>query len=86
MNSLGLNCSNTDNMISVFAYTRCKENDQVKMGYAEWYGRDPQKLNVDKIASDAATNSLEKLGASSISSGKYSVILDAKASAELLST
>jgi len=86
VNSLGLNCSNTDNMISVFAYARCKENDQFKTGYAQWIGRDPQKLIVEQIAAEAASDCLDKLGATPITSGKYSVILDAKAAADLLST
>lgn len=86
VNSLGLNCSNTNNYISVFAYARCKENDQVKTGYAQWIGRDPQKLDVEQIAAEAASDCLAKLGASPITSGKYQVILDARAAADLLST
>jgi PmbA protein len=86
VNSLGLNCSNKDNMISVFAYNRCKENDQVKTGYSQWIGRDPQKLNIEIIAAEAASDCLGKLGATSISSGKYKVVLDARATADLLST
>jgi PmbA protein len=86
VNSIGLNCSNKDNMISVFAYNRCKENDQVKTGYAQWIGRDPQKLIIEKIAAEAASDCLGKLGATPISSGKYNVILDARAATDLLGT
>jgi PmbA protein len=84
-NTLGLNCTSTSNMLSIYANSRCVAEGQTKTGYCIWTGRDTEQLDIAALSKEAAEDSLEKLGAAPIRSGKYSVILDARAAADLLS-
>ena len=86
VNSLGLDLSYKSNMMFIYANARCEENGSTKTGADYWCGRDIATLDMTSLSERVATNALEKLSASSIPSDKYSVILDAEASCDLLST
>lgn len=83
-NSLGLDCRQKLNIMSVYANSRSEFNGQTKTGYAFWAGRNPDELNIKEFSSKAALDSLSKLGAQPMKSGKYNVVLDSRASADLL--
>jgi PmbA protein len=83
-NTLGLDCKSSSNFLSIYASSRSVADGQTKTGYRVWCDRDINHLDIDALAREAAEDSLEKLGAAPIPSGKYSVILDARASADLL--
>jgi PmbA protein len=85
-NSLGLDLKHQSNLLFVYADARCEEGDQVKTGDSYWYGRDISKLIISELASKVSANTVGKLGASPVPSGKYTIILDAMATADLLST
>ncbi len=86
VNSLGLNLSFKSNMMIIYANARCEENDSTKTGADYWCGRDLSTLDITSLADRIAVNALEKLAATSIPSAKYSVILDAEAASDLIST
>lgn len=85
-NSLNLNLSHASNLMFVYANARCEEDDQVKTGDAYWFGRDAETLDIDKLAVRITSETIGKLGASPVASGKYNIVLDAMAAADLLST
>ncbi|MEI8198560.1 MAG: TldD/PmbA family protein [Eubacteriales bacterium] len=85
-NSLSLNLSHVSNLLFVYANARCEEGDQVKTGDAYWFGRDFENFNIDKLAARVTSETIGKLGASPVPSGRYNVVLDAMAAADLLST
>lgn len=85
-NSKGLCLSFRSNLVVLYANARCEENDITKTGSAYRALRDLSMLDIDELAREIAMNALEKLGASSISSGTMNVVLDREAAADLLST
>lgn len=85
-NSLGLSLSHASNLLFVYANARCEESDQVKTGDGYWFGRDIKLLDTDKLAARVSSETVGKLGASCVPSGKYTIVLDAMAAADLLST
>ena len=85
-NSLNLNLSHVSNMLFVYANARCEENDQIKTGDGYWFGRDFENLDTDKLAARVTAETIGKLGAAPVASGKYSIVLDSMAAADLLST
>jgi len=84
-NTLGLNCSSSYNILSIYANSRCVCDGQTKTGYCLWVGRNTDDIDIAALAREASEDSLSKLGATPVRSGKYPVILDARAAADLLS-
>ncbi|MBN1892821.1 MAG: TldD/PmbA family protein [Clostridiales bacterium] len=84
-NTLGMDCKSFSNALSIYAGSRSFSGGQTKTGYTVWSGRNIESLNIEDLARKAAEDSLNKLGASPIHSGNYSVILDARAAADMLS-
>ena len=85
-NSLKLDLSHASNLMFVYANARCEEDDQVKTSDAYWFGRDFENLDIEKLAATITSETIGKLGASPVASGKYNIVLDAMAAADLLST
>jgi len=85
-NSRGLRLSYKSNLIVLYAVARCEEKEVTKTGSAYRAVRDLANLDIEELAQEVATNALDKLGASSISSGTMNVVLDREAAADLLST
>ena len=85
-NSLKLDLSHASNLMFVYANARSEEDDQVKTGDAYWFGRDFENLDIEKLAATITSETIGKLGASPVASGKYNIVLDAMAAADLLST
>jgi len=85
-NSLNLKLSHASNLLFVYANARCEEEDQVKTGDAYWFGRNFESLDIDSLAAKVTAETVGKLGASPVLSGKYNIVLDAMAASDLLST
>jgi len=85
-NSLNLKLSHASNLLFVYANARCEEEEQVKTGDAYWFGRDFSNLDIDSLAAKVSSETTGKLGASPVASGKYTIVLDSEAAADLLST
>jgi len=75
-NSYGLNLSQKRNMATAFVIARVEENGITKSAYEYWTGRDFADFCYKKLAKKAVDTALSFLGATSIPSGKYPVILD----------
>jgi PmbA protein len=86
VNSLKLNLTHSSNLMFVYANARCEDNGQVKTGDAYWFGREIGLLDIDKLASNVVSETVGKLGAEPVASGKYNIVLAAMAAADLLST
>lgn len=85
-NSLNMNLSHASNLMFVYANARCEEDGQVKTGDGYWYGRDYKTFDIDKLAAKVSSQTTGKLGAAPVPSGKYTIVLDSFAAADLLST
>ena len=85
MNSKGLNCRNRSNIVSIYAGVRAVDQEVTKTGFALWVGRDLGKFDQNSFVAEAANDCLSKLGAVSVRSGKYDVVLAPRAATDLLS-
>lgn len=86
INSKGLDCRSRSNMVSVYAGVRAADNDVTKTGYALWIGRELDTFDPEAFVKEAANDCLSKLGAVSVKSGKYDVVLAPRAATDLLAS
>lgn len=75
-NSYGLNLSQKSNMGAAYLIARVEEGGCNKSSMESWVGRDFADFDYKKTAKRAVEKALGLLGASTIPSGKYPVILD----------
>ena len=85
-NTLGLRVEEKSNMMVAFSLARASEQDFLKRGFEIWQGRDFTRLDAARIGREAAQKATDMLGARSIKSGTYCVVLDKEAAASLLKT
>ena len=81
-NTLGLEAEREQDMAFSYVLPVAEENGDVKEGMA--YRTGDGILDVDGCAKEAANNAIEQLGAESVPSGEYSIILKNSAAADLL--
>ncbi len=74
-NSYGVELSHTSGGGGAFAMALASENGATKTGFSFILTDNPDSLSVDLIAKKACEETLGKLGAKSISSGKYRALL-----------
>ncbi|WP_312059175.1 TldD/PmbA family protein [Anaerotignum sp.] len=86
VNSLGLDISYTKNFASSYVSAIARAKDETKKGSAFWKGTDWAEFNPEETGRRAAKRGAELLGASSVNSGTYQVVLDGKAMTSLLSS
>ncbi|QUI22553.1 TldD/PmbA family protein [Vallitalea pronyensis] len=84
INSKGLNLTDRSNVFIAYLSVIVKENEDVKTGAYFMVTNDYSKLDYHKIAKKAVDKGISMLGATSIESGHYPVILKAEASASIL--
>jgi PmbA protein len=77
-NSYGLNLSGKQNRGVAFIVARAEENGITKSGMEYWVGRDFAEFDYKAIAKKAVDRALASLGAASIPSGEYKIILDTR--------
>ena len=86
-NSKGLDVQTKANYVLGVAVVQVEgENEQVKESYDIHIGLEFEKLDPIDLGQKAAKKALALLGASSVASGKYPVIFDSRAAANMLET
>jgi len=75
-NSFGLDVSEKSNLAYTFIGVRVEENGVTKVGYEIWHDNDFSKLDIEKIAKSGVKKAISALGAKSVESGSYPVILE----------
>jgi len=85
-NTLGLDLFQESNMFSIYADVRCKKGNQVKTASGYWLGRDMNALDSKKLSEEIVHKAVSKLDASSVPSGKYTLLLGDEAACDILDT
>ena len=85
-NSKGLSLSEKSNGLGLYVSAVAKEGEEVKTGSAIRITQDFATLNADEIAKEAAEKAIASLGGQSIPGGKYRVLMENGAAAQLLAT
>jgi PmbA protein len=84
-NSKGLNLQSNSNYVVSYVGVVVKEGEDIKSKYAFASGRDFSKLNPEMLAKEAVEEALSMLGAKSIKSGNYPIIIRNDTMGDLLS-
>lgn len=84
-NSKGLNLQSKSNFIVSYVGVVVKEGEDIKSKYAFVSGRDFSKFCPEKLAKEAVEEALSMLGAKSIKSGNYPIIIRNDTMGDLLS-
>lgn len=83
-NTKGLYLQEKSNIAYTYVVVVAKESDDIKTGFAYRTGNDFSKFNSKELAEEAVKEALSQLGASSIKSGDYTIVLRNNASADML--
>ena len=84
-NSYGLDVSDISNLAYAYVSVRVEENDVTKVGYEVWHDNDFKKLSIETVAKAAVKRAVSALGAKSVESGGYPVILDNRIACSFIS-
>ena len=84
-NSHGLELHEASGSGSGYIGVRVQEGESVKQGFEIWVGRDFEHFDPLVVAQAAVNKALKKLGATSIPTGDYSVIIENETVIDLLS-
>jgi len=74
-NSRGLEVNHINGGGGMYAMAVAKENESSKSGFTFSFVDNPEKLDIEKLASQAIEETVGKLGAKPVSSGKYRAII-----------
>jgi PmbA protein len=86
-NSLGLNLRDRSNAAGAYVFPRVQgEDGQVKVNGKYWVGQDKNTLDPNALGREAAEKSLSYLGARSVTTGTYKVVLTGEAMGAILGT
>ncbi|WP_019230527.1 TldD/PmbA family protein [Sedimentibacter sp. B4] len=83
-NTKGLYLHDKSNIAYTYVVVVAKENEDIKTGMAYRTGNDFSKFNPKEIAEEAVKEALSMLGAKSVKSGDYPIIIRNNAAADLL--
>lgn len=83
-NTKGLSLENRSNIAQSYVAVVVKEGEDVKTGMSFITNNDFSQFNAEKLAADAVKEAVSMLGAESIESGKYPVILRNDVAASIL--
>lgn len=83
-NTKGLYLHEKSNIAYTYVVVVAKENNDIKTGFAYRTGNDFSEFNAKEIAKEAVDEAVSMLGASSIKSKDYMIVLRNNASADLL--
>jgi PmbA protein len=86
INTKGLNLTESSGLAIAYLSLVAQHNDDVKMGSKFKLSSNYSNINFDEIVKEAADIAMSKLGAKSVKSGKYKIILRHDAASDLLST
>ncbi|MDR0958684.1 MAG: TldD/PmbA family protein [Clostridiales bacterium] len=86
-NSLGLALSKKSCEALAYVEPRAADESSTKNGYNNvWYGITLEKFEAEKFGEEAAERAISYLGAKSVKSGRYKVVLDETVAGDFLST
>jgi PmbA protein len=74
-NTKGLELAETFGHGAAFVYLVASDGKKPKRGFRVMYGSQPSDINVERVALEASSEAISQLGAQSIRSGKYKVLL-----------
>lgn len=83
-NSKGLQRSSEATTVTAYSYSLAKNGEDAKSGYEAFYSRSNTGIDAQKIAEQGAEKALSLLGAKTIASGKYAVVLENDVFSDLL--
>ena len=83
-NTKGLYLHDKSNVAYTYAVVVAKDGDDIKTGMAYRTGNDFSKFNAKEIAAEAVNEAISMLGAKSVKSGDYAVVIRNSAAADLL--
>ena len=84
LNSKGFEGTYKSTSCFLFLNIISKDKDDTSTGFSFLYNRDPEKLNLEKIAQEAINKSLILLGAKKIKSRSSDILLDSLVSSQFL--
>lgn len=84
INTKGINLKNKISYITLYVSALAEEKEQVKEGYEIRASFDPDGINPEETGRSAAEKAVRKLGAKSVKSGKYNVIMRSEPFCDLL--
>ena len=84
VNSKGLNLTNTNAVAQIYLEVVAKQGEETKTSFYSQGVKHFKDFDVDKMASEAAKKSVDKLGGTPCESGSYPVIMDKGAMGNLL--
>ena len=83
-NSKGLDIKDKSNLSYTYVSVVAKENDDIQSGFAYKVTNNFKELNYKEIAKEAVDEAISMLGAKSIKSGKYPIILRNNVASDIL--
>ena len=83
-NSMGLSLEDRSNGAFAYIGVVAKENDDIKTGFGYKVTNDFSELNPGEIAKEAVEEAVSMLGAETVESGNYNIILRNNAAADLI--
>ena len=85
INSYGLHLKAKSNYFYYYASVLVKDGEAMRDGDKIFLSKDPEEFNIDKFVKDVVEDALSKIGATSLPSKKYPVVLAPKVAASLVS-
>lgn len=86
VNSRGLDVATTGNLLGGYVVAVAREGERVNTGFKLFFTMDPDKVDLERVASQAAREALAGLDAAQAPSGSYRVLLRSDVAAALLQT
>lgn len=86
VNSYGMDRSFTEDSCLMYGQATAKEDEHISTGFYGVAGHDFEQLDAKKIGDEIAQRAVVQLGAGSIPSGQYRVVIHGEAMADLLGT
>ena len=83
-NSYGLELFKQDGFATAYVEVSAKENEDVKINYEVWQGKDFTYFKPEEISKKAVNKTIASLGAKSVESGKYNLIIENKTAIDLI--
>lgn len=83
-NSFGVNLSHKNGGGGMVVMVGAADGEKIKSGFDFRIEREPSKLDPEALAESASKKALEKFGAKSLPSAKYTALFDPRATGELL--
>jgi len=83
-NSYGLELYKKEGFATAYVEVTARENDNVKINYEIWQGKDFSSFDPEKVSRDAVNKTVASLGAEPVESGKYDVIIENRTAIDLI--